>query len=490
MQGPTWGAPTAAPRHDRPVRRLGVSVVAVGVGLVPLLGAAPAAASAPSIRGLILGADGRPVSTSLIVNVAHHYGFGDALGDLVSVPFEVLNESGCLAHFGGCKRAHQTTVRVGPDGRFALGAPDGPGDYDLSVLSDSAGQLRARVTTTVHVGSSGRTLPTLQVWTPQIALAAPGPSTVDMSWQPLPVDGGDIGPVSYRVDLKPIRPTGFYPLARVAGTTATIDARDIEDTSGQATVVARGRVAGITVEWLALPVAYPAPAGRPLSRGRVCRLTFLGLTTGRWAPCWLDNGTSGDSYNGTRSAVCYRDTPPPDLECARRPITAVTIDLAAPRSVAEVRQLSCARCLIDVSVDGVRWSAPIATTDAPNAVVELPAATVVRYVRLRAMAPVVPALDPDLESGPVIGKVVYDVTPNDLALQGEMSVWGPAASAASTPTKGEPLPSNPANPESAKAHATRKSAPWLIAGSVLAVGIAAALALTASTRRQRGARTP
>jgi hypothetical protein len=177
-------------------------------------------------------------------------------------------------------------------------------------------------------------------------------------------------------------------------------------------------------------------------------------------PCWLDNGITGDTYGVPRATVCYRDQPPgpfpAEFDCGMRPVTAVTIDLGASRPIAEVRGAYCDRCFVDVSVNGRTWSEPMPTSRDVNAVIQLPDGTAGRYVRLRAAPPAVGSLDPEFEAtGPIVGPVLADVTPNDLALQPELSVWAPRPAPLPTPADSPTAADSPAprsSPSAAAKH--------------------------------------
>lgn len=406
------------------------AAVASAVVLASLPGVATAAAAAaPRLGGAVLDPAGRPPAVPLAVRVTEHQGFADVFGSLFVLalggPAGVL---ACLGQSGICARPGETIVRVGRDGRFALTVPSGAGDYDVSVLTLTGSHPQPRLSLTVDVGDSGLTLPTLRLWSSAIKVRT-DPGTVGFSWSPLPA-GYSTTDVHYDLSAKPNRDNGFFGNPATTATSATVDDRQLEDTPGTAVAIARGRVGGRKVNWLTARVGYPAPAGRPLSRGRACTITVQRARPVRFASCWLDNGATQDSYSGSRGTVCYREKAhgslPNDIECGPRAVAAVTIDLGATRRIGEVRGAGCERCLVDVSTDGITWSDPQATSDDSDRVIEFAEGTAGRYVRLRAAAPVVPSLEPEFEpTGPIVGRVPYDLTPNDLALQTELSVWGP-----------------------------------------------------------------
>ncbi|MGZ7154063.1 hypothetical protein ACXWOD_11265, partial [Streptococcus pyogenes] len=75
-----------------------------------------------------------------------------------------------------------------------------------------------------------------------------------------------------------------------SGTRATVDSRLLEDAPGAAAFAAEGDVEDVDVTWFSAPYRYPAPSGRPLSRGRPCD---VGVPDGRplsQQACW-----TGDS---------------------------------------------------------------------------------------------------------------------------------------------------------------------------------------------------
>jgi len=422
------------------MRRI-AAALASAVVLAWLPGSAtPAAAAAPRISGVLLDAAGRPPSVPLAVRVTEHQGFADIFTSLFVLalggPAGIL---ACLGQSGVCARSGETIVRVGSDGRFVLTVPSGAGDYDVSVLTLTGSHPQARVSLTVDVGNSGLTLPTLRLWNSAIRVRTSA-GTIGFSWSPLP-DGYSTSDVKYDLSAKPNRDNGFFGNPTTTSTSATVDDRQLEDTPGTAVAIARGRVGDFKVNWLTGQVGYPAPAGRPLSRGRACTVTVQRARPVRFTSCWLDNGVTQDSYSGPRGTVCYREKAhgsfPADIECGAPAVAAVTIDLGATRRIGEVRGVSCERCVVDVSTDGITWSDPQATSDDAGPVVEFADGTVGRYVRLRAATPVVPSLEPEFEAtGPIVGRVPYSLTPNDLALQTELSVWGPRPLAPSPTSSG------------------------------------------------------
>lgn len=478
------------------MRRLAAAVGGVVVALLPLsIPATPATAATPTIHGVLLNEAGGPASAAFAVQATRHQNFFDVFADLVG--FGLGGPEGllaCLGPNGICEQPGTVTVRVRRNGSFSLTPSKGAGDYDITVLSLTGRTPQARVTFRATVAPSGLTLPTMRLWDSPIHVTK-SPGTIAFSWSSMPAAPGYVpnGQAIYQLSMKPLRRNGFPGTPVVIDTTATVDDRQLEDTPGAAVAIAMGRLGSVKVSWLTRPARYPAPAGRPLSRGHSCTVTVQGAATpARFTPCWLDNGKSGDTYGGARSTVCYQDdpnSPLPETECGKRPVTAVTIDLGASRPIAEVRGAVCERCLVDVSASGRTWSRPIATSHNPGSVVDLPAGTVGRYIRLRAASPVVGYLDIEYQPiAPVRGPIpITDGEPNDLALVSEFSVWAPRPAPPPTPS---PAVTASASPTAfggisfvhRHSHGS-DSAPAVIAiAAVLAAGLAAAIGFLALRR--------
>jgi len=471
------------------VRRLAAALAGtVVLAWLPAV-ATPAAAAAPRLSGVLLNASGRPASVPLAIRVVKRLHITDPLEGFLLTIGGAAGVLACLGQRGLCVEPGDTIVRVGTGGRFSVNLPTGAGDYDLTVLSLAGSDAVARMSLTVDIGSSGLTLPALRLWDAAVRVRT-SPGVVRFTWKPLPAGYSDTA-VEYDLNAEPRLLGGFVGSPKRTATTATIDDRQLEDSPGVAVAVAKGRVRKWKVDWLTMPADYPAPAGRSLSRYRGCSIVLQGAKAAPFSPCWLVDGVTDDHYLVPRGTVCYRGKArasfPADIECGSRPVTAVTIDLGRARRIGEVRGIHCTRCLVDVSMDGVTWSKPKPTTDDSSAVVRFAAGTMGRYVRLRAAAPVVPSLETELSaSGPIVGTVPYGVTPNDLGLQAEMSVWAPRpAPPPAVRLSPAPVAASPSLP-TRRAHGDGVAVvPIVIAGGYIA-GLLAALGYVA--RRRYGAR--
>ena len=384
----------------------------------------------PTVRasGTVLGADGRPYAGG-VVQITEHIGGLQRFFDLLAFAFTLgLAGIDCLSKnptLTICRDEKSVSVRVASNGRWSAPLPVGAAEYDLVVTSlrgRTAGYPLMRLRFTAP--ETGVSLPTLRLWNARPTVRVDGRNVV-VAWRALPASY-TINDATYGTAMRPTRKGGPTGNMRRAGTVATVDARMLEDAAGTVVITAKGDVGrphkyGVT--WSVPPVAYPAPAGKPLSRGHYCRVT-VGRTTQSARPCWITDGNAVEGYPGRLPQSCR--TVDGQRQCTRSPLAAIVIDLGRAQRLGEVIVRGCSRaCVIDASRDGKVWGPP-QTLNRPEDIGNLDRQDA-RYVRLYPKGPVrgrttdsgPPPRPPSSLSDP---RVRQDEE-NDLSGLREVSVW-------------------------------------------------------------------
>lgn len=455
---------------------------------------------------------GRRTGRRLAVQLTRRQGIGEQLFGAIGSLFVIgiglgLPLVDCLQQDPAlplCADDDTVAVRVDAEGRWQADVPDGPGDYDVTVvdLVDDRVQVQA-----VVAGFEDAVAPDLRLWAPAVG-AQGDPGAVRFGVDPMPaLPGLSEAPPTHELALVPDRERAVVAAPVVSGTRAEVDARLLEDVPGRAVFAATGEVAGSTVTWFSPPVAYPAPAGAPLSRGAPCGVVVgVGGAPVDQGACWATDGALGGLGAGSetdpfaRPLQCREDPDAPSSAgfalCSRPAVNALTLDLARPQPVGEVVVRGCpGRCVVETSADGATWTVPGAATGESDAfaddggaghvdVVEVLGDVQARWVRVRADGMARRAESSDLivfdasalpaEEAPALSP---DLPTSDLAALAEVSVWPPRPPAA--PVEGLALPGQPAPGPSSVPGAVAGLPAGPVAGAVVLLVAAAAAVATA-----------
>jgi hypothetical protein len=274
-----------------------------------------------------------------------------------------------------CAKAHQSTTDA--DGRY---------EFELEG-SDTQGTLGTRSTlSVVFAGRSAQDgtavsftaedpeidLPDARLWRARAEVSRP-PGEIALSWSPLQT-GDD---VDYTVRLFDETGTTFWSDA-ASGERASVDARILEDRSGEIAIDAASPLSGGTgagdvfASRSSARLPVEATAGAPPSRGGACAAVTgsRGRLAAPEASCPL---TDGDLA-----------TPAGVRVGAEKVVTGYVIDLGAVRPVDLVVARGFAgQILVEVSTDGTTYQ-PVGSEQGTTITVEPAGAPSARYVRVRS----------------------------------------------------------------------------------------------------------
>lgn len=281
-----------------------------------------------------------------------------------------------------CDRAQRTTTDAQGRFSFDLTGEDTQGTLGTAATMNvvfSAGRGRTSTTISFTADAESVSLPPARLWNPDPKVTGGGP--VRLTWKPL----RGSGEVRYSAHLFDARGRSAIWTEAASGSSATLDARILEDRPGTAAVgasVELGAAEGAgeaRVDYLSTRLPVRGGAGRPPSRGKRCApVTGTGpVATGRYDRCGLTDGELDA---------------PARLLGAGEVVTGGVVDLGARRPIDFVvaRGFS-GQLLLEVSDDG-RAFRVVATGSGTAVALEPNAPTSARYVRLRSPSGVDQAL--------------------------------------------------------------------------------------------------
>ncbi|HJV09351.1 MAG TPA: hypothetical protein VJ653_06705, partial [Acidimicrobiales bacterium] len=254
------------------MRRLLLAVTLLAVTLAACETSKVDPSASVVVSGRVLAADGSPAAGAPVA-LEREPSVGEVLAGVVVIPLTFFTV--CLAQAVRiCRGRSIDRTKTGPDGTYSfnLTGSDARTTFgnaaDFTVVTGVAG---ASVTADFKIQTEVLQLPDLPAWQPTVTVAAgrvawtpqvPGEKQVVFE------DGG--GQRVWTFDT--------------SGAEVTFDPRILEDTAGQAAVVARTSAGAegtsVSIRRQSPGVAYRSAAGPPVSRGRPCQLTPCPLTDG------------------------------------------------------------------------------------------------------------------------------------------------------------------------------------------------------------------
>jgi hypothetical protein len=455
-----------------------------------LLVAALLAPTAPAdddvvVSGRFVLADGspaasRPVVVSRATTVSDTV--DDVIGSWASLNLAVLSCATSDPSLDLCRNnKYATTTRA--DGRFRirLSGRDVRNKYgDLRGLQITTG-LRARpgqatgptVVVRTEPSASDVALPTVPVWSAGPSARLTG-TIATYRWRPAPIPAGA---TEARTTLGlNDQQRGLQATADDPESPLRIDTRDFEGAAPTLGLTASARVGGRLVAWTSETVRTKPSAVRPLSRGRGCLVGLGDQQPVRRQSCWLFDGRlaapladvhpdgKGPTLGRPRPVWCGRERDTwGNASCVRAPVASVTVDLGRTRPVGRIAVRASGNAtwlyaVAETSLDRRTWRLAGRFTENQSgseqnglrmvrgaALVEAPAGTTARYVRIRADDPPGPQDEFTVTPGNVRQdrRAKVRVFRGDLAAMTEVSVW-PAVprpvAPTPTPTPGRTAP--------------------------------------------------
>ena len=279
-------------------------------------------------------------------------GVGELFGGFFLASFTLF--TACLADPPPaiCRGGFRRTATAGVDGTvlFHLQGTDAQTTFGTaSTFALGAGAPAEGPATTYRfrIQTQQLALPDLRLWDPDFRLPGPGQAT----WDRLPGTGFGDGS-GYRVLFE--TPAGGSVWAFPSdGTQLRYDARVLEDSQGDAVVVARRKLhaegTDVDAVYGSARAAYVSLAGPPPSRGAPCSLQVGTEPASVLSPCPLTDGDLTDPLGPDSPGTASTST-----SGAARPSSA-TVDLGSVRPIALVVVRGCA-CRVEASDEGSAWS--------------------------------------------------------------------------------------------------------------------------------------
>ena len=431
-----------------------------------------ASAASPTASGRFLRSDGKPL-TGGAVSLTPHVGVLEVIFSTLFIGLSGgLGVFACLGKDPGlpiCKSGSTTVVRIAADGTWSAPLESAYSQYDLFVTNLSgpaAGATVVQYRFDVHPPHT--TLPTVRLWDSRFALATRA-GDLNFSWQRLPASYTTNSP-RYEVTMQPRREDGPTGRVLMNQTTASINARWVEDVTGHAVVTAKAKIGqGLThdVIWTATPMAYPAPAGAPLSRKRPCSVVIGTGAAHRSPACWVTDGKFGGGYPKKLPQTCGNVGG--ERQCAQPPVAVASIDLGRAEYLGDVLVRGClATCLVETSLNGRTWSSGVSVDRDEFAVPNLKNQRA-RFVRVQ------PFGTPRGVTTPVPFSAD---SANDLSSVREVSVW-----AGTPPPPPKPPAAKDAPAAGSHTHASHGSRWWAVVIAALLL-VALAGGIRRMARRQ------
>lgn len=467
-------------------------------------------------------AAGRPVVVSRATTVSDTV--DDVIGSWASLNLAVLTCATSDPSLDLCRNnRYATTTRA--DGRFRirLNGRDVRNKYgDLRGLQITTG-LPARPgqvsgpTVVVHAEPSGSdlALPAVPIWSAGPSATLTG-TTATYRWRPAPVPPGateaETG-LSLTDEVRGLQASADDPVSPLR-----VDTRSFEGAAPRLVLTSSARVGGRLVAWTSATIRTKPSAVRPLSRGRACLVGLGDQQPVRRRTCWLFDGRlaapladvhpdgKGPTLGRPRPVWCGRERDTwGNVSCVRAPVASVTVDLGRTRPVGRIAVRASGNAtwtyaVAETSLDRRTWRLAGRFTESHGTeqdglrvtrgavLVEPPAGTTARYVRIRADDP--PGDQDEFTVTPA--DVRHDaqarvrVFRGDLAAMTEVSVWpaeprpvAPTPTPTPTPTSGRSQPSD-TRPVAADGAGTGG---WVLAG-IAGVALLAGAGLLIRTRRR------
>ncbi|MCW2786482.1 MAG: LigA protein [Marmoricola sp.] len=357
----------------RPVLGLvaaGLSLAAAGCSFSSVNPDAPV-----HISGRVLDAAGHPLThTKVLLFKQADIGevvFGTvlAVGTLSTVCF--LPDPPAL-----CEKAR--TVTTDSDGRYAFDLKGSDTQGTLGTASTlnvvfSGPKAQGSTTVSFTAEKADITLPDARLWRSGARTAA-GSGGIRLSWRSLPGSAGSHP--RYSAQVYDGDGTALFTQS-ASGGNATVDPRVLEDTSGTVAVSAGTSLSGgsgggdVRASFLSARLRARG-AGAPPSRSHRCAaVTGTGpVHDGAFSRCAITDGRLGTPARLSASGGAV--------------VSGALVDLGSVRPISLVVARGFAgQFLVEVSTNGTTFS-PVTTDTGSAAVVEVPAGTRARYVRLRS----------------------------------------------------------------------------------------------------------